>query len=176
MRYCHIQELVGVKKLAELLHDLPRQGGAILLYISAQNAGMLISRVSDQDSDLAIRFEAFELSPRNKAVYQEAGRLHRLFPGSAVDINLKVFAEMGLVGTIANTLAKLRHQAAPGMQPQARKAGTNMIGDGSIRPSRYSLHDQPSPPNQQSREIKTMLHLRHSNITRLVPVRLLIPV
>ncbi|TKA23246.1 hypothetical protein B0A54_17994 [Friedmanniomyces endolithicus] len=129
MRYCHIQELVDVKKLAELLHDLPRQGGAILLYISAQNAGMLTSRVSDQDSDLAIRFEAFELSPRNNAVYQEAGRLHRSFPGSAVDIDLKVFAETGLVVTIARTLAKMSHQAAPGMQPQARKAGTNMDED-----------------------------------------------
>ncbi|KAK0265906.1 hypothetical protein LTR54_017584 [Friedmanniomyces endolithicus] len=117
------------RKLAELLHDLPRQGGAILLYISAQNAGMVISRVSDLDSDLAIRFEAFELSPRNNAVYQEAGRLHRSFPGSAVDIDLKVFAETGLVITIARTLAKMSHQAAPGMQPQARKAGTNMDED-----------------------------------------------
>ncbi|KAK1032140.1 hypothetical protein LTR74_018951, partial [Friedmanniomyces endolithicus] len=96
MRYCHIQELVDEKKLADLLHDLPRQGGAILLYISAQNAGMVISRFSDLDSDLVIRFEAFELSPRNKAVYQEAGRLRRSFPGSAVDIDLKVFAETGL--------------------------------------------------------------------------------
>ncbi|KAK1808508.1 hypothetical protein LTR12_017134 [Friedmanniomyces endolithicus] len=90
---------------------------------------MLISRVSDQDSDLANRFEAFELSPRNNAVYQEAGRLHRSFPGSAVDIDLKVFAETGLVVTIARTLAKMSHQAAPGMQPQARKAGTNMDED-----------------------------------------------
>ncbi|KAK0266010.1 hypothetical protein LTS00_017972, partial [Friedmanniomyces endolithicus] len=129
MRYCHIQELVDEEKLAELLHDLPRQGGAILLYISAQNAGMVISRVSDLDSDLAIRFEAFELSPRNNAVYQEAGRLHRSFPGSAVDIDWKVFAETGLVVTIARTLAKISHQAAPGMQPQARKAGTNMDED-----------------------------------------------
>ncbi|KAK5709143.1 hypothetical protein LTS12_028119, partial [Elasticomyces elasticus] len=129
MRYCHIQELVEEKKLAELLHNLPCQGGAILLYISAQNAGMVISRPTDLESDSAIRFEAFELSPRNNAVYQEAGRLHRSFPGSAIDIDLKVFAETGLVGTIARTLAKMSHQAAPGMQPQARKAGTNMDED-----------------------------------------------
>ncbi|KAK0972310.1 serine/threonine protein kinase [Friedmanniomyces endolithicus] len=43
-----------------------------------------------------------------------------------------------------------------------------IIGDGRIRPPRYSLHDQLSPPDQQSREINTMLHLRHSNITRLL--------
>ncbi|KAK5686853.1 hypothetical protein LTR17_026786 [Elasticomyces elasticus] len=129
MRYCHIHELVDEKKLAELLHNLPCQGGAILLYISAQNAGMVVSRPTDLESDSAIRFEAFELSPRNNAVYQEAGRLHRSFPGSAVDIDLKVFAETGLVGTIARTLAKMSHQAAPGMQPQARKAGTNMDED-----------------------------------------------
>ncbi|KAK1807236.1 spindle assembly checkpoint kinase [Friedmanniomyces endolithicus] len=43
-----------------------------------------------------------------------------------------------------------------------------IIGDGRIRPSRYSLHDQLSPPDQQSREINTMLHLSHPNITRLL--------
>ncbi|KAK1809997.1 Protein kinase protein rad53 [Friedmanniomyces endolithicus] len=43
-----------------------------------------------------------------------------------------------------------------------------IIGDGKVRPSRYSLHDHLSPPDQQSREINTMLHLRHSNITRLL--------
>lgn len=129
MRYSHIEEFIDEKKLAELLHDLPRQGGAILLYISAQNAGMIISRFSDLGSDLAVRFEAFELSPRNNAVYQEAGRLHRSFPGSAIDIELKAFAETGLVDTVARTLAKMSHQAAPGMQPQARKAGTSMDED-----------------------------------------------
>ncbi|TKA47807.1 hypothetical protein B0A55_13570 [Friedmanniomyces simplex] len=67
IRYTHIEEFVNEKKLAELLHDLPRQGGAILLYISAQNAGMIVSRVSDLGSDSAVRFEALELSPRNRA-------------------------------------------------------------------------------------------------------------
>ncbi|KAK0303337.1 spindle assembly checkpoint kinase [Friedmanniomyces endolithicus] len=43
-----------------------------------------------------------------------------------------------------------------------------IIGDGRIRPSRYSLHDQLSPSDQQSREINTMLHLSHPNITRLL--------
>ncbi|KAK3110708.1 hypothetical protein LTR53_014728 [Teratosphaeriaceae sp. CCFEE 6253] len=129
MRYTHIEEFIDEKKLAELLHDLPRQGGAILLYISSQNAGMIISRFSDLGSDLAVRFEAFELSPRNKAVYQEAGRLHRSFPGSAIDIDFKIFAETGLIDTVAYTLAKMSHQAALGMQPQARKAGTSLDED-----------------------------------------------
>ncbi|KAK0768592.1 hypothetical protein LTR33_000691 [Friedmanniomyces endolithicus] len=43
-----------------------------------------------------------------------------------------------------------------------------IIGDGRIRPSRYSLHDQLSLLDQQSREINTMLHLSHPNITRLL--------
>ncbi|KAK0301729.1 hypothetical protein LTR82_018143, partial [Friedmanniomyces endolithicus] len=43
-----------------------------------------------------------------------------------------------------------------------------IIGNGRIRLPRYSSHDQLSPPDQLSREINTMLHLRHSNITRLL--------
>ncbi|KAK0259598.1 hypothetical protein LTS00_018194, partial [Friedmanniomyces endolithicus] len=43
-----------------------------------------------------------------------------------------------------------------------------IIGNGRIRLPRYSSHDQLSPPDELSREINTMLHLRHSNITRLL--------
>ncbi|KAK1087137.1 Protein kinase protein rad53 [Friedmanniomyces endolithicus] len=64
-----------------------------------------------------------------------------------------------------------------GRYPTVRKArrlsddsivAVKIISDGRIRPPRYSLHEQLSPPDQQSREINTMLHLRHSNITRLL--------
>ncbi|KAK5126609.1 hypothetical protein LTR85_009543 [Meristemomyces frigidus] len=121
MRYTHTDTgAVSEEKLAELLAALPRQGGHIVLHICAQNAGVIVSRPSDS----AVRFEAFELSPLNEAVYAQKGRLRRSFPGVAVDIDLKVLAETGFVKTTCHTLAKMSHQLAPGMRPQVKKAWT----------------------------------------------------
>ncbi|TKA22220.1 hypothetical protein B0A54_18089 [Friedmanniomyces endolithicus] len=122
MATAHVDSYIDEEKLARLMEAIPRDGGSIVLPVSAQNAGMIISRVSALDTGFAIRFEAFELAPINQAVYQSKGRLGRSFPGSAIDIDIPTFAEPGLVDTIARTLAKMNFQAAPGMQPQVRKA------------------------------------------------------
>ncbi|KAK4543620.1 hypothetical protein LTR36_005265 [Oleoguttula mirabilis] len=118
MACAHTGGCVNEEKLVELLDALPRQGGTIVLHVSAQNAGVIISRVAE----IAVRFEVFELAPRNEAVYATKGRLRRSFPGSAIDVDLKTFAETGFVKTTAHTLAKMSHQPAAGMQPQVKKA------------------------------------------------------
>lgn len=82
-----------------------------------------------RSSDFAIRFEAFELAPRNEAVYATKGRLRRSFPGSAVDVDFEAFVETGFVTTTAHTLPKMCHQPAPGMQPQVNKAKTYVDED-----------------------------------------------
>jgi hypothetical protein len=51
------------------------------LHVKAQNAGMIITKFDDE-----ISFEAFELSPLNKAFMSRKGRLRRSFPGSAFTI------------------------------------------------------------------------------------------
>ncbi|TKA83391.1 hypothetical protein B0A55_01000 [Friedmanniomyces simplex] len=127
MATAHVDGYIDEEKLACLMEAIPRDGGSIVLHVSAQNAGMIISRVSALDTGFAIRFEAFELAPLNQAVYQSKGRLGRSFPGSAVDIDIPTFAELGLVDTFARTLAKMSFQAAPGMQPQVRKAKAMFI-------------------------------------------------
>ncbi|KAK5699403.1 hypothetical protein LTR17_023250 [Elasticomyces elasticus] len=126
--HTHPTGLVNAEMFEEQLSALPRTGGTIILHIGAQNAGVLVSRHCDA-SELAIRFEVFELSPTNSAVFQCEGRLVRAFPGTAVDVDLKTFTEPGLVETIAHTLAKMSFQSVPGMQPRIRKAGDDMDED-----------------------------------------------
>ncbi|KAK5677472.1 hypothetical protein LTS10_010044 [Elasticomyces elasticus] len=126
----HTNGSVNAEKLEEQLQALSRTGGTIVLHIGAQNAGVLISRhCDDLDSQLAIRFEVFELAPINRAVFQSAGRLMRAFPGAAIDVDLNTFSESGLMNTIARTLAKMSFQPAPGMQPQINKAQAKMDED-----------------------------------------------
>ncbi|KAK4892491.1 hypothetical protein LTR27_008955 [Elasticomyces elasticus] len=126
----HTNGSVNAEKLEEQLQALPRTGGTIILHIGAQNAGVLISRhCDDLDSQLAIRFEVFELAPINRALFQSAERLMRAFPGAAIDVDLNTFSESGLMNTIARTLAKMSFQPAPGMQPQINKAQAKMDED-----------------------------------------------
>ncbi|TVY36417.1 hypothetical protein LSUB1_G007938, partial [Lachnellula subtilissima] len=109
---------ISEDKLLDTLASLPQKGGTIPLYVRAQNAGVIISRVDD-----SIHVEAFELSPLNKAVIITKGRLRRSFPGPAHSIKFKVFGDPSFQAAMAQTLAKMSHQAAMETQPQARKAG-----------------------------------------------------
>ncbi|KAK3623648.1 hypothetical protein LTR22_024305 [Elasticomyces elasticus] len=129
MAAVHVDSYIDEEKLACLMEAILCEGGSVVLYISAQNTGMIISRFCPLDTSFAIRFEAFELSPLNQAVYHSRGRLSRSSPGSAIDIDIPTFAEPGLVDTIAHTLAKMSIQAAPGMQPQVRKASAVVDDD-----------------------------------------------
>lgn len=69
-----------------------------------------------------ICFEAFELSPRNESAITTKGRLQRSFPASAFSVSWRTFDEHGFQATLAQTVAKMSHQAAPDMQPKVRKA------------------------------------------------------
>lgn len=114
MQRSHINNAANEERLVELLTELPQQGGTLPLHIAAQNAGVLVSMF-----DLStIRFEVFELSPSNAAIYRVQGRLRRSFPGSAVDVNLDTFETAGFITVVARTLAKLSAQPAPGMLPK----------------------------------------------------------
>ena len=72
--------------------------------------------------DQEIIFEVFEVSPRNKDVMTTRGRLSRSFPGSGVSIKLSLFELPDFQAAIASAVASMSLQAAPGTQPQAKKA------------------------------------------------------
>ena len=110
---------ISETELCKLLDELAsgKNPGSIPLEVKAQNAGVLIS--SDESH---ITFEFFELSPDNKSAMFK-GRLVRSFPGLAASIPIARLQDKGLQNTLADTLAKMSTQAAPGFQPVARKAG-----------------------------------------------------
>ncbi|KAF2007622.1 hypothetical protein P154DRAFT_593169 [Amniculicola lignicola CBS 123094] len=94
--------------------------GLIPVEIKAQNAGLIVSRHQD-----SIVFESFELSPTNHEALAAKGRLVRSFPAYASMISAELFQEADLRITLAQTIAKLASQPAPGFQPQVRKAKQN---------------------------------------------------
>jgi hypothetical protein len=112
---------VSESQLASLLHRLIRTSSTTIpLNIKAQNAALLISRAGDN-----VMFEAFELAPRNKDVMSIKGRLIRSFPTVACHVPAVELSKEGFIEALAHTIAKMSSQAAPGLQPQARKAGRN---------------------------------------------------
>nr|POE84323.1 hypothetical protein CFP56_76392 [Quercus suber] len=116
--------VVNEERLLKLLSQLVDQGHPVTLHISAQNAGVLISKTED-----TIIFEVFELSPRNSAVYSTQGRLQRTFPGCAVAVDSAVFLDDGFQAAVAHTLSKMSQQEANGMRPKVRKAGKEVVED-----------------------------------------------
>lgn len=110
---------VSETELRKLLDELAngQNTGSIPLEIKAQNAGVLITSDGER-----ITFEFFELSPDNQGAMSK-GRLVRTFPGLAASIPIAKLQEQSLQQMLAETLAKMSTQAAPGFQPTARKAG-----------------------------------------------------
>lgn len=80
-------------------------GGSIPLYISAQNAGVLVTKARDH-----FIVEVFEVSPLNEAVINTKGRLRRSFPASGVSIRSDVFQSPDFREVFASTLGKMSHQ------------------------------------------------------------------
>ena len=121
---CTMQEVhlsgVYVSETAFLkaLGRLPDHGSSIPLNIRAQNAGILISKMKD-----CIRFDAFELSPKNEAAMSTKGRLRREFPGASVTMSASDFQQTGFQAAITQTLSNMSNHAVAGLQPQAWKAG-----------------------------------------------------
>lgn len=92
-------------------------GYTIPIHSRSQNAAVVITR-----HDKKLILEEFELSPRNDAVIATKGRLVRTFPGLAVEVVLRETEEADFASAVANILATMCQQPAPGMQPQSQKA------------------------------------------------------
>lgn len=111
--YGHVSE----KKLQDLLSGLTNgvTEQILPLEVKAQNAGIILSRRNDM-----ITFEFFELSPTNVAA-MGMGRLIRTFPGHASQISISKMQEEDLQIMLAQTIAKMSNQSAPGQQPKIKK-------------------------------------------------------
>lgn len=107
-------------QLANLLHTLTSSETfkAIPIEIKEQNAAVVIST---QGVGADVVFEIFELSPPNETVMMTKGRLKRSFPTHAYAISPQRLQEEGLIESLAQTLARMSCEAAPGFQPQTRK-------------------------------------------------------
>ena len=116
---CHSSANGGISELVlrERMDSL-EVDGTIMLQVRAQNAGLLLTRHSR-----SVRFEVFELAPQNEEVLAAKGRLIRQFPGFALDIPVTTYNDANFKSTVAQTLATMSNQAAPGVQPQILKAG-----------------------------------------------------
>ena len=97
--------------------------GYIPLYVKAQKAGLIVSKVG---SDIV--FAVFELSPHNEAVSATKGRLVRSFPACGLAVTQNTFNEEGFIPTLAQAVAKMSYQPAPDAQPRVRKAGQRNAG------------------------------------------------
>ncbi|KAF7592066.1 hypothetical protein BBP40_000732 [Aspergillus hancockii] len=104
--------------LRESLQGLSVTGGTLLLHIREQNCGVMMTKV-----DESVQIEAFELLPQNQSVFATNGRLRRSFPGPALSMTVKDFKVSDFQEAIAETLAKMSHQSAPGTKPKVKKAG-----------------------------------------------------
>ncbi|KAM0714645.1 hypothetical protein Q7P37_009943 [Cladosporium fusiforme] len=112
---CATSESILSHRLMEL-----EDGHTIPIHCRSQNAAIIITR---QKGNLI--FEEFELSPRNEAAIGTKGRLIRIFPGLAVEINLDSAEKGDFVPAVANMLATMCQQPVTGMQPQSKKARGN---------------------------------------------------
>lgn len=93
------------------------EGGSIPVFVGAQNAGLLVSKLPE-----AILFEAFEISPRNKDATVTRGRLKRTFPACGVSIPVSLFTTAEFRNAVASAISRMSWQSVSGSQPQVKKA------------------------------------------------------
>ncbi|KAI1633478.1 hypothetical protein F4809DRAFT_623049 [Biscogniauxia mediterranea] len=115
-------EYIIEKELISALDRLAREDGGFPLHVSAQNAGMIITREQNH-----VRFESFELSPENKYAVGTKGRLRRCFPASVVSIPVAAYSDRELRMAIAHTIVKMSCQEVSEAKPKIEKEGEVQI-------------------------------------------------
>ena len=95
-----------------------RIADALVLHITAQNAGLLIRRTTS-----GVVFECFEVSALNASVIGAKGSLLREFPGRAVIIPTRTFDRRLFRKELASCLARLSSETVKECMPISRKGG-----------------------------------------------------
>ena len=104
----------GFRKVLLSLAD----GQSVAVKVSAQNAGLLVTRRSEE-----LIFEAFELSAKDEQVIATKGRLVRHFPGVATAVSLDLLQESDFLTMLSATLSTMCSQRVSEMQPKSSKDG-----------------------------------------------------
>jgi hypothetical protein len=60
------------------------------MHIRAQNAGLIVRRLSSNDF---VQFEVFEVSPQNEAIMSSEGKLLCSYPGPAIQVSTDIFTD-----------------------------------------------------------------------------------
>ena len=60
------------------------------MHIRAQNAGVIVRRLSSNDF---VQFEVFEVSPQNEAIMSSEGKLLCSYPGPAIQVSTDIFTD-----------------------------------------------------------------------------------
>ncbi|PHH52919.1 hypothetical protein CFIMG_005390RA [Ceratocystis fimbriata CBS 114723] len=108
---------VSRKMLNETLDASLHTDLQVPLFVEAQNAGMIIYRRNG-----VVSVESFELSPLDTAVYSSHAPIKRRFPASAIAIDDSTMVKPEFRSVLAETVAKMSTQPAPGTIPKVMKA------------------------------------------------------
>ncbi|KAI0275472.1 hypothetical protein BC834DRAFT_853041 [Gloeopeniophorella convolvens] len=73
-----------------------------VMHVRAQNAGLVIRRLRD-----TVRFEMFELSPRNEDVMSTEGKLLCSYPGPAIQVSTDTFLNHSFLSELASFLVQM---------------------------------------------------------------------
>lgn len=97
-------------------------GGFLPLDVKGQNAAIIVNREKG-----SVIFEFFELSPKNEAVMNTTGQLHRCFPASSISMQIKTFNKDGCRSALAHAISKMSYQEVAEMKSKVMKAGDEHI-------------------------------------------------
>lgn len=98
----------------------------LIIFIGAQNAGLLISRTQRESED-TVTFEVFEASPRSEDVFSTDGALRMVFPGSAHELAWSDFRDTSFQLSLARFLDLACSEHLPRFSARTRKAKKNAI-------------------------------------------------
>ncbi|KAI0275452.1 hypothetical protein BC834DRAFT_852936 [Gloeopeniophorella convolvens] len=77
-------------------------GDVFVMHVRAQNAGLVIRRLQDN-----VRFEMFEVSPRNEDVMSTEGKLLCSYPGPAIQVSTNTFLNHVFLSELASFLFQM---------------------------------------------------------------------
>ncbi|KAL3421377.1 hypothetical protein PVAG01_07822 [Phlyctema vagabunda] len=126
LQACKLLNATGRLDKAALLQECRalRPGELLVLNITEQNAGLLISRIIDAEKQDCVLFEALEASPLSEHVLASEGALVWDFPGSAAHIAFDEFSKSSFQNELATFLERASTESIKRFGAQTSKASS----------------------------------------------------
>ncbi|KAL3481036.1 hypothetical protein BJX99DRAFT_254014 [Aspergillus californicus] len=126
-RSSHEDDQIDQSGLLQTFADV-QHGTSLVVHIAAQNAGLLIVPVKENENDTKhVRFECFEVSPSASSVLACTGALTCHYPGNAAMIPMDVFNSTSFQKSLVGFLEQASGEVIEAFAARARKAGTEVI-------------------------------------------------